>query len=132
MAEKDVGKKFGDVLDLDFLVKNTPDRYGTGIPDRGILKKSNKRFAWVELKHIYQLPKKQCMIPLKPKQAVWLDDWKAHGGYAFVVVGVGNDKVALFSKNFRQLRRKAVKRDMFQLMTYEELAVKLAAEMDGE
>lgn len=131
MTEKHVAKKLEEA-NPQFRWKNTPDRYGTGIPDRALLELSGgNRFAWVELKYITALPKLRAKVKLLPKQALWLQNWKLDGGNAFVIVGVGSDKVVVFSKNFIALRKSPVPRHRWELINYEDVAAKLQSEMDG-
>jgi len=106
------------------LLKQTPDKFGTGVPDRlGLLRGTTFVFV-AELKFIKQLPKHHCKVGLKRQQARWMSEWKDNGGNAFLIVGV-KDKVAIFKERFNKIFSVGIDLQDFNLINYEDVAAEL-------
>lgn len=118
--EKDVAAKL-KAKNTDILWKATSDKYGVGTPDRAAILRGTGEVFWVELKFLRALPKKRCKVGLKPKQAAWLQEWKENGGDAFLIVGVGSDKVSVFEDGFKSIAFDGVSREDFNLINYEQV-----------
>jgi hypothetical protein len=109
-----------------FMLKQMPDKFGTGIPDR-LGKKRGSCWTFVaELKFLKKLPAKSCKVGLKKKQAQWLQNWRNDGGNAFLIVCLP-DCVAVFCDRFLEIFTAGVRRDEFNCVAYDELASQIKA-----
>lgn len=100
----------------------TPDKFGTGIPDRILLLKGQGSVVWAELKFLRSLPKRSCKVGLRKKQAAFLGEWSREGGKSCLIVGVGDEnKVAMFWDDFSRIAIEGVGREEFELIRYEDV-----------
>lgn len=121
MSEKDVAAKLKDKA-RGILWKAISDKFGVGTPDRACKLRQSGVMFWAELKHIKQLPKRNCKVGLKHKQAAWLTEWQEDGGNCCLIVGVGSEnKVAVFFGSYGRISREGVMREEFSLVGYSEV-----------
>jgi hypothetical protein len=108
----------------EILLRQTPDKFGIGVPDRIGLKRGTGWTFVAELKFLKQLPVRSCKVGLKKKQAQWLQSWKDSGGYAFLVVCLP-DRIAVFCDRFLEIFQDGVRREQFFCVPYESFGVEL-------
>ena len=124
MAEKHVARKLKD-NSPHLLWEAISDKYGVGTPDRCVLARGKGLVAWIELKYLKQAPSTKCKCGLKGVQAQWLQRWQENGGTSLLIVGVGSDKVSIFSDGFIDIYKNGIMREQFELINYEEAESKL-------
>lgn len=120
VSEKDVTSKVKDKT-KNMHWEPLSDKYGYGTPDRVFKFKWGEKVGFAEFKFIKHLPVRKKRIGLKGKQARWLATWKALGGNAYVIVGVGAGKIAIFNDKFKSIAKDGVEACDFVLIGYDEV-----------
>lgn len=121
MSEADVARKLKQ-KNISILWKPTPDRFGTGIPDRACKFRHSGTMFWSELKFLKCLPKTRCKIGLKKAQASWLAEWQNDGGNCCLIIGVASEnKVALVFDDYKRIAAEGMLRGEFSLVGYSEV-----------
>ena len=122
MSEADAASKLKQE-NPEFLWKPISDKFGAGTPDRCVLWRGRSEVFWIELKFIQKLPKTNCKVGLKHKQAGWLEEWKANSGRSLLIVAVGESKkVAVFKENFRSIALNGIARENYELINYSDVS----------